>query len=178
MAVGCVWYSPGSDLAPKLDSAPGLTRPAPRRPPCPFAEGQWRPADATCDWFDISADPADVAAALAAALGRATPSAAAGCSRGGSAAAAAGVKTEPGLGDGKDGGGGSVGGAAAEEELVVRDSEAESEEEDEAEELRQAAAAVRRTSSAALEALAGQVRCYAAYWWGVWRIFGRVLAER
>lgn len=134
------------------------------------AEGQWRPADGKCDWFDIAAEPQTVAAVLAAAR---APSAAGGSSSQAAAAAAgAAVKAEPGTSGAEAAGaapcgtaGGTAGGTAngtangAAEELVL-DSDS-SEEEDEAEELRKAAAAVRRASAGAIEALAGQV----GGWW-------------
>jgi hypothetical protein len=106
-----------------------------------FAEGQWRPDGSGCEWMDISIDPAEVAAKLAAAAPASTVKA------GGSAAAAA---------SGAASGGATANGAVVKgEELVVGDSEGE---DDPDEELRQAAAAVRRLSAAAQESGAvGQV---------------------
>ena len=112
------------------------------------AEGQWRPDGSSLKYFNISADPASVAAALASAAAPTTaPMADAG---------APGVKAEAEGAASRGHGGGSD--AAAGDELVVADSE-EEEEEDEAEELRQAAAAVTRTPPApAPDAIPGQVR--------------------
>lgn len=114
-----------------------------RRSP-PGADGQWRPAEMpTCEWFDLAADPA----AVAAAVGRAASAAGGG---GGSAATPAPAAAAAGGGEAA-----AAGGGGAARELVLGDSD--SEEEDEAAELARAAAAVRKASSAALDSLGGQV---------------------